>query len=136
LFADGELKKNYLDREKMIIAGTYLFKVLLNNWCWRTLELSESHTLLDLHTLIQEAFDFDDDHLYAFYMDGKRFSRNCYNSPMDSRGPFVHEKKIGELHLYEGQRFLYLFDFGDEWEFYIDVLKITEGKEISRPTIR
>lgn len=48
---------------------------------------------------------------------------------MDTNGPFVNDAKIGNLHLYEGQRFLYLFDFGDEWKFYIDVMKITEGIE-------
>lgn len=129
LFAEGELTTTLNNREKTIVNGKYLFKVALNHSCWRTVQLSESHTLLDLHELIQEAFAFDDDHLYAFYMDRKKFSKHCYNSPLDSNGPFVNDAKIGNLHLYEGQRFLYLFDFGDEWEFNIDIMKITEGIE-------
>ncbi|WP_181444505.1 IS1096 element passenger TnpR family protein [Bacillus sp. 03113] len=132
LFEEGELNSTYStysNRKKTIVAGKYLFKVTLNNSCWCTVQLSESHTLLDLHELIQDALKFNDDHLYSFYMDGKKFSKNCYNSPMDSHGPFVNHVKIGSLHLYEGQRFLYLFDFGNEWEFYINVMKITEGIE-------
>ena len=48
---------------------------------------------------------------------------------MDNQGPYVNDKKIADLHLYEEQKLLYLFDFGDEWEFIVDVVKITEGKE-------
>ncbi|GAE47319.1 IS1096 element passenger TnpR family protein [Mesobacillus boroniphilus] len=88
--------------------------------------VSGNHTLLDLHKLIQDAFEFDDDHLYAFYMDGKRFSRNCYNSPMDDVGPFVTEAAISKLGLYEKQKFLYLFDFGAEWKFTVTLLKVTD----------
>ncbi|WP_374110617.1 IS1096 element passenger TnpR family protein [Neobacillus cucumis] len=43
---------------------------------------------------IQRAFDFDDAHLYDFYMDGKKYSKRFYNSPMDIHGPFVNEVTI------------------------------------------
>lgn len=135
LFEEGQLTTIFQKVEKHIVAGEYVLKVSLNSSCWRTMQVSEAHTLLDVHNLIQQAFDFADDHLYAFYMDGKRFSKNCYNSPMSDRGPFVSDVEIGELHLYEGQRILYLFDFGDEWEFTVDVIKITEGKECKEPCI-
>lgn len=115
--------------------GTYHFKVQISPSCWRTFQLSSAHTLLDLHEIIQDAFDFDDDHLYAFYMDGKRFSKSCYNSPMDSHGPYVNDAEIGRLELYEGQHFLYLFDFGDEWTFDVQVMEIIKEKKISEPQI-
>lgn len=115
--------------------GTYLFKVKLSSSCWRKLQCSSNHTLLDLHNLIQEAFNFDDDHLYAFYMDGKRFGKSYYNSPMDFRGPYVDEINLGGLNLDEGQSFLYLFDFGDEWTFDVQVVAIIEGEDFSKPQI-
>lgn len=136
LFEDGQLTNILQNVEKPIFAGEYLLKVSWNSSCWRTMQVSESHTLLDVHKLIQQAFEFADDHLYAFYMDGKKFSKHCYNSPMDDRGPYVNNTKIGDLRLYEGQRFLYLFDFGDEWEFNVDVIKITEGKACTQACIR
>ena len=47
----------------------------------------------------------------------------------------MNEAKIGDLHLYEGQGFLYLFDFGDEWEFEVQVFKIIEGEENAKPQV-
>ncbi|WP_099353769.1 plasmid pRiA4b ORF-3 family protein [Fredinandcohnia onubensis] len=136
LFEEGEVTQNFLESEIKNSSGTYLFKVTLNQSCWRKLQFSASHTLLDVHHLIQEAFDFEDDHLYAFFMDGKKFSRkNFYNSPIDFEGPYANEVNLGELQLREGKSFLYLFDFGDEWEFYIDVLKIIEGKSKTKARI-
>lgn len=129
LFPKGELTTAFISRGESYLSGSYLFKVMLNNKSWRTIQLSSKHTLLDLHNYIQRAFEFNDDHLYAFYMDKKKYSKHCYNSPMDNQGPFVQETKIGTLKLYEGRTFLYLFDFGDEWEFDIEVLEILEGNE-------
>jgi hypothetical protein len=59
-------------------------------------------------------------------MDAKRYSRNAYESPNSENGPYVNEVTIGELELYEGQRILYLFDYGDSWEFDI-VLEKTDS---------
>ena len=33
------------------------------------------------------------------------------------------ETSLASLNLYEGQRFLYIFDFGDSWEFKISVVR-------------
>lgn len=130
LFAEDELNQTLTNTgENTFVAGNYLFKVRLHSDCWRTMQLSGYHTLLDLHNLIQKAFNFDDDHLYAFFMDGKRFGKAAYNSPMDPSGPHVDQASIGAIDLYEGKQFLYLFDFGDEWELYVDVLQIEEGQE-------
>lgn len=84
--------------------GNYILKVQLHSDCWRSMQLSGSHTLLDLHKLIQKAFQFDDDHLFAFYMDGKRFSNNSYGSRMDS-APYADEAEIGNLKLYKDSGF-------------------------------
>ena len=35
--------------------------------CKRVIEIDSSATLLDLHSAIQDAVDFDDDHLFEFY---------------------------------------------------------------------
>ena len=136
LFSKEELTTTLKKKRPSFKAGTYLFKVSLSSSCWRILQLSSSHTLLDLHDLIQKAFDFDEDHLYAFYMDGKKYSKHFYNAPMDNHGPYVNEVKIGELDLYERQNFLYLFDFGDEWEFNIHLLKMIEGEEVGVAQIK
>ena len=135
-FAEGELNRLLPEPDPQApVIGKYIFKVSLHRSCWRTIQLSESHTLLDLHQLIQHAFDFDDDHLFAFYMDGKKYGQKGYYSPLDMGVPFANEIKIQELQLSQGQRFLYLFDFGDEWEFSVEVYSITKGKPKSKAVI-
>lgn len=136
LFSKEELTTTLKKKPPSFKIGTYQFKVSLSSSCWRILQLTSSHTLLDLHDLIQKAFGFHDDHLYAFYMDGKKYSKHFYNSPMDQQGPYVNEVKLGELDLYEGQSISYLFDFGDEWEFHIHLLKISEEEEAGGPQIK
>ena len=123
VFPEGTIK-NTVSEAPAIEKGCFLFKVSVSPGVWRKIQLSHLHTLLDLHEAIQDAFDFDDDHLYSFFMDAKRYSRNVYESPNSENGPYVDEVNIGELELYEGQRILYLFDYGDSWEFNIVLEKI------------
>jgi len=123
LFPEGTIKNTVLAAPG-IEKGSYLFKVNVAPKIWRKIQLSHLHSLLDLHEAIQDAFDFDDDHLYSFFMDAKRYSRNAYESPFSENGPYVDEVTIGKLELHEGQRILYLFDYGDSWEFNIVLEKI------------
>ncbi|MET1250127.1 plasmid pRiA4b ORF-3 family protein [Sporolactobacillus sp. STCC-11] len=108
--------------------SAYVFKVRLRPSCWRKIQLSGSCTMEQLHMVIQSAFDFDNDHLYAFFMDGRKYGRNGIYAPMDNQGPHTPQVTIDSLHLYEGQSFMYLFDYGDEWTFAIDVVKIVPGE--------
>lgn len=134
LFPKGELERT-LPREDVRFAdGTYLFNVSLANNLWRRIEIGANHTLLDLHRSIQEAFHFDDDHLYSFFMDNKAWSHKRINSPYDDEGPHADEVRVGELDLVDGQRILYLFDFGDEWRFRVELEGIRkEGDRPERP---
>lgn len=135
LFPTGSIKNTVLI-VPAIEKGSYLFKVTVAPGVWRRIELSYQHSLLDLHDAIQSAFRFDDDHLYTFFMDGNRNSRNAYDSPNCEEGPFVDEVSIGELELYEGQRILYLFDYGDSWEFDVLLEKIDSSRKLpSKPKI-
>ena len=111
-------------------SGTFTFKVFLERNCWRTIVLSSEHTLEDLHDAIQDAFEFDSDHLYAFFTDGIPWSYNRILSPYDTEGPFSDKVSIGELGLLPGQRVLYIFDFGSEWHFKLEVL---EKKDVPGP---
>lgn len=63
------------------MGGQYVLKVLLDQDLYRTVAISASATLEDLHLAIQRAFRFDDDHLYAFFMDGEARSDDCFNDP-------------------------------------------------------
>ena len=52
--------------------GVYTFRISLSKNLWRKINISGKHTLDNLHDAIQDAFDFDNDHLYAFYIGGNR----------------------------------------------------------------
>ena len=103
--------------------GVYAFKVTLR-WAKvsRTIELRSQQTLDDLHFAIQNAFRWDSDHLYTFYMSGGEDSRYAFACPYEEdRPPWADEAIIGELGLVKGHSFAYLFDYGDSHVFTIKV---------------
>ena len=114
--------------------GTFTVKVSLKN-CWRTIVVSSEHTLEELHEAIQDAFAFDRDHLYAFFTDGKPWSNAHVYAPEVNEGPFSDQISIGDLGLYPGQLFLYIFDFGDEWQFKIEILDFNSEPGPPTPVI-
>jgi len=188
---------------------TYTFYVSLPaapTAIWRKIQLKADQTLAVLHLAIQDAFDFDNDHLYSFFMSGEAWdSRTEYSLPdgvspwgddnfggfqafsiggdspddpedsptLDSldelpdltpeeyenllqekskqtgipvemlrsmvemfekiydsmgsgifddfEGGDVRTAKLDDLNLTIGQEFMYLFDYGDQWEFKVRV---------------
>jgi hypothetical protein len=127
LFAEGELQKTLPREGVKFVDGTYIFRVALDKNIWRRIEISADHTLLDLHRSIQKAYNFGDDHLYSFFIDGKPWSRERFVSPYEDEGPYVDEVSIGELGLFIGQNILYLFDYGTEWRFRVELEEIQRG---------
>ncbi len=107
-------------------SGIYHIKVSLSRKCWRTFTAAHYHTLDHLHIAIQKAFEFDDDHLYAFYIGGNhKTGTPIYCEDMDElHFDTTSSVTLEDLGLYPEQRLYYLFDFGDRWEFEVDVLKI------------
>ena len=111
---------------------------------WRKIAIREGQTLHDLHYIIFDAFDRDDEHMYSFFFPHsplKRLDvRKIYRSsdeythpyayenagPFSSEGQNAAETPIQSLNLSEGQVFYYLFDFGDEWWHEITVEKTGE----------
>jgi len=93
---------------------------------WRDIELAEDNTLEDLHLVIQQAYRWWDDHLYSFFLSGRAWdSASEVASPWSEGVRHTHQVEIGRLELREGQRFLYLFDYGDEHEFDVTVVALT-----------
>lgn len=131
LFEPGELEKTLPRQSNDFNNGVYIFKVSLSRGKWGKLQLSAYNTLEDLHNLIQRAFDFDNDHLYSFFMDGVPWSNYRFRCPYEDEGPHTDEAKIGDFGLAENQRFLYLFDYGDEWRFEVQVESITKNEKVA-----
>lgn len=76
----------------------------------KTIEVREDLSLRQLHKCIQEIVEFDDDHLYEFYL-GKNPRNKAYSVSKTT--------KLNELYPLTGYKLYYLFDFGDSWLFQI-----------------
>jgi len=116
----------------------YTFKVsyLQNRDIWRVIEMRGDQTLDDLHYAIQDAVDFDADHLYSFFMSGRAWDKTTeYASPY-TEGRSAAKVRIRDLRLRPKQRFLYLFDYGDEHRCEVQLLDINpEGPKGKYPRI-
>jgi hypothetical protein len=98
--------------------GQYLFKVFLHK-AWRRFNIPGTLTWDNFAQLILEAFEFDDDHLYCFEY-RNHFGREIrLNHAYLEEMPFTDETKIGELGLETGDELVFIYDFGDHWEFQI-----------------
>ncbi len=82
------------------------------------IELDESATLEDLHDAIQDAVDFENDHLYCFFL--SRTDRSRSREFFDDENGLIFSKTLKDLFpLPNKQCLFYLFDWGDEWVFKI-----------------
>ncbi|WP_028309586.1 IS1096 element passenger TnpR family protein [Desulfitibacter alkalitolerans] len=126
LFPQGAVQKTVSEARRKKTAGAYMFKVALTKKIWRKIKISSQSTLEDLHLAIQDAFQFDNDHLYAFYLNEGKRPVSGVNSMGYENGPFTDEVILEDCHFYPGEQFSYLFDFGDMWKFKISLLEIDE----------
>ena len=101
---------------------------------YRNIEICGDETLDQLCKTILDAFDFIDEHLYEFCMDNRQHSTDAYYATMMEQEPST-DIVLDELGLYNGQKFLLHYDFGDDWMFHIRVLNIIEVKESFEPRI-
>jgi hypothetical protein len=102
----------------------------------RTIQMRGDQTLEDLHDVIFDAFDREEEHLYEFQFGKGRKDPNAatYTAPvpfgMDFGDPTVtgltDEVTIDELKLKVRQTFRYWFDFGDDWMHKIKVKAIDD----------
>ena len=111
--------------------SSFVISVSAGTGCYRHIQISKSETLYRLHKAIIQAFDFDDDHEHAFFMDNKCWSRNApfFSCKVGNANKLTKRTKLNELSLKKGDQFKYLFDFGDEWVFQCKVLR-----EVDAPT--
>jgi hypothetical protein len=127
-------------------ARTIIFDVIYMGQCGcgfgrkvtRKIILKESQTLEDLHnTIIINSFRWTDEHLYSFYMDCKAFSNNHdmeYTTPgsrpeLFGQHPRTADVKLVDLNLKPKQKFLFVYDFGDDHRFTIKVAGFGDVKK-------
>ena len=106
----------------------YIISVSLGTGCYRHIELSDRATLEQLSDAIVSAFNFDNDHAHAFFMDDKYWGHGepYWSAAASLPGKTTRSMKLWKLGLEKGSRFKYIFDFGDEWRFQCRLLRIEE----------
>ena len=116
--------------------GIYYFKASLGE-CWRRIAIPAKSDLDELADSIIDAFDFDGDHLYAFYLvarDGRQFS--VEHPYVDDADTHTDELTIGELPLTERESMLFQYDFGADWQFDVQLEKVEpEAAKIAEATL-
>lgn len=108
--------------------GVYDLKVmpLRNRRIYRTIAIRSEQTLRDLQRFIQHAFEWDNEHLFSFYMNGRkydgRYRFSCAHE--QDRPPWAFEAIIGQLGLVVSHHFLYHYDYAADHLFDVEVVAI------------
>jgi Plasmid pRiA4b ORF-3-like protein len=114
------------------VSQTYVFDAELEDFAGvrRVIAVRGDLTLVDLHYALQSAYGWDDDHLYAFWLDGEfwsgedgNYTRPCESVPADPLGQSA-AVRLDELELDRGRHVAYVFDFGDEWRVRLRVREV------------
>lgn len=104
----------------MSTPDVYQFHVWLRGlspMIWRRLLLRSDQTLADLHYSLQISFGWNDFHLHRFRIHGKDFG--LYRRGGLSFHKDAHQVRLADFQFRLGERFLYEYDFGDQWEHQI-----------------
>jgi hypothetical protein len=95
---------------------------------WRKVLVPETFTFHQLHKVIQAAFGWEDCHLYQFsekgYGSGEIIGIPSEEDEWD--GPITDSgiKKLKDVFVKEGKKYLYIYDLGDDWVHKITLEKI------------
>ena len=82
------------------------------------IEFADNSTLEDVHNAIQHAVDFDNDHLYAFFVARNEQARE--RTVYDDENGRIYDTVIGDVFpLPPKKQLFYLFDYGDYWIFWV-----------------
>jgi hypothetical protein len=102
---------------------------------WRRIEVPGTITLAKLHRILQVAMGWTNSHLHSFKIGQTYYQEPDPNfDPMFSTAAEKNEKrfKLQQVAPREKMKFLYTYDFGDDWEHEILVEKILPMTEENR----
>jgi hypothetical protein len=99
---------------------------------WRKLSVPAHLSFLALHEVIQAAFGWTNTHLFQFSEEGFG-SVPAYTIPDPDDDFFeegeqvdAEEVRLSEVFTREGQRYVYIYDFGDEWTHQMTLERISD----------
>lgn len=125
---------------------TYIIRAKFKNdkKTYRDIEIKKDVLLYDLAKAILDSFNFDFDHLFGFGNNPNDYYRSIHQYNLKEEGDFndsmkmmfndnrieddVEKTQICEVPFFqrEKDKMSFLFDFGDDWEFEIELLGFSE----------
>ncbi|WP_372776546.1 plasmid pRiA4b ORF-3 family protein [Mangrovibacterium sp.] len=118
----------------------YQFKVQLDGISkppvWRRVVVPSHYTFDYFHTILQDVFGWEEEHLFQFSPNGfGSYPVIKVPDEFDEDGQDLDaaEINLSDIFKEEGQRYTYIYDFGDCWKHRIQLEKILP-EPISRPT--
>jgi len=135
------MKRQNLNAGKSV----YLMKAVLSDLYgrakgqpFRVLAVPEDYTLYGLAEAIIESFDFNFDHPFGFYDNIKKWTQSEEGYELfadigeESEFKGVKKTKVNSVFNQIGKRMLFLFDYGDEWHFIVELKGIELPEERRR----
>ena len=119
-------------------ATTHIFRVVLEDepTVLREIEVESHKSLSDFARAIVDAFDFDFDHAFGFYPQENRSRRGGKRSlpryelfadmAEDTDALSVRKTSVAEAFPQVGDMMEFLFDYGDNWQFSVEVIGFGE----------
>lgn len=110
---------------------TLVIRASLEPKIYRDLEIGDASTLYSLAEAIVMSFDFDFDHAFGFYSGLKgnilaspiRYESFANGDGGDGVARSVKRTRVGDAFPLVGKKMSFVFDFGDEWVFLVELVK-------------
>lgn len=101
---------------------------------FRDIEINASDTFRTLHTMIQEAFGFDNSQMASFYESNEDWEKGQEITLLEVKEPeeggepiwLMDKTPLNKILFEKNQKLLYVFDFMLMWCFYIDVAAVSK----------
>ncbi|MPR13106.1 IS1096 element passenger TnpR family protein [Microvirga tunisiensis] len=124
----------------MTEAGTHIVRVVLQGepTIYREIEVESRKTLSDLAEAIVHSFGFEFDHAFGFYskLTGQDVMRSQprYELFADmgeaTEAKSVEKSRIADAFPDVGHKMLFMFDYGDDWRFVVEVIGL--GQKVAK----
>jgi Plasmid pRiA4b ORF-3-like protein len=123
---------------RMAEGQTYVFRASLSPKVYRDFEILSAKSLYDLAEAIIHLFGFDLDHAFGFF---SKLTGRIFDSPVkyelfadtgESEARSVKRTQIVKAFPAVGAKMTFLYDYGDNWQFRIEVI----GKNRKEPGVR
>jgi len=120
--------------------ATHIVRASLKPKLYRDIEIEGTASLRALAEAIVISFDFDFDHAFGFYSElTERYQQSPekyeLSADLGEAGPgvgSVERTLVAKAFPKVGRKMLFVFDYGDEWRFELELIKFGEKKPKAR----